>query len=139
MSLSSILVAQGSEFLWALFGDGVHFGDVHCKNYFPFGTQNLKSRKTIQNTVSRKQSRKSVVPEHPKTANNLFSTLITTCFERLDILKLEVFWYPFGSLLESLFDTVGKKVGFGSSKTGVQQNHREFMKKGVPRALGYWV
>ena len=45
---------------------------------------------------------------------------------------------PFGSLLESLFDTVCRHVGFVSSKTGVQKTHQTIMKKSDAVAARDW-
>ena len=49
-----------------------------------------------------------------------------------DIYTLPQQQQEFGSLLESLFDTFGKNVRFGSSKTSVPKKHQHVMKKGVP-------
>ena len=51
------------------------------------------------------------------------------CFARSDSLNLRVFGSPFGSLLESLFDIVGKKDELGVRRRGSNKKHRSFMKK----------
>ena len=75
----------------------------------------------------------------PKTAKCRFYVVIIICLERSDILNLDVFLSPFGSLLESLFDTFGEKVAFGSSKTGVLKKHRKLMKTGHASTANFWL
>jgi len=105
----------------------------------------LKSQKSPKNTQTTK---KTQYPESSlekmwfqngfKTAKCWFYIVITVCFERSDILNLGGFWSPFGSLLEALFDTFGKKVGFGSSKTGLQTKER-MMQKGHVSNFRCWL
>jgi len=65
---------QDSALLSGLFGDGVHFGGVHVKKC-PHVLESLlvpeisKAAKRHKNTDSRKQSRKSVVPEQSRNGN----------------------------------------------------------------------
>jgi len=71
----------------------------------------------------------------PKTPKCLFYIVITICFERSHIFNVGFFWSPFGSLLELLFHTFGKKVGFGSSKARVNKTQRKLMKKGSQKGM----
>ena len=148
MSLGSILVAfeapgQGSGLLWELLGAGVRFCHVSGKSRTCFWTPfwHPKSKKSQNNTTKQcpgSSLEKVRFQNISKTVNFRFYIVITICLERSDIFNLEVFWYPFGSLLESLFDTFGKQVGFGTSKTGVSKKHQKLMRKGHASTTVIW-
>jgi len=102
----------------------------------------LKSKKSQKNAKTQcpESSLEKVWSQStPKTAKCRFYIQITICFERSNIFILGGFWSPFASLLESVFDTFGEKVGFGSSKTGVLKKHRKLMKTGHAGTANFWL
>jgi len=124
--------------LWSPLGAFGRWGPILCRSRAknPYILESLsaseisKGAKKLRKTVSRKHPIKSVVPE--RTRNGKMSILYSNyhMFWEAEDVQFKCLLVSFGSHLEALFHTFGKKCEFRNSKTWVPKKHRTCIEKG---------